>query len=541
MDIQNLEKDKKKLNKTFSMQFSFLATLIFTMLSITVFIGGLSIYEVDHYIQARAEDYVNVISNNEGAQINDSLRDMEKSVNIMESYLMDFFTSEEDITDPGLLENVVKSADQMFIDVAKHTSAEGAVSYYVRLDPSISDSKAGLFYSKINGSSEFVSLEPTDLAIYEKDDTEHVGWFWQPYEAGEPIWMKPYYNQNNDILMISYVVPMYYEETFIGVVGMDFDYTVLADKVKGIKIYENGFAHLEQDGVIVGDGEQAYEGKDHVDSSEYLRNSKDLLNGMTLVLSASHDDIRQIGYEITFKLLIAMLILFIVFTIIVVIIVRKIVDPLKKITEASVKISNGDYNVEIVQSDTYEIKLLSAAFEIMIARLHEREERLRFSAYRDSLTGLRNTTSYAAWEEKLNKEIEGQNTEFGIVVLDLNGLKEANDDYGHDVGNELLMTAAKVMSDVFKDSPVFRIGGDEFLVILQNEDLKNYEKLLQKFERNCSNTFIKAEDTKIPLRIANGFAKFDPCKDMQVTDVFKRADAAMYENKRETKALMNIL
>lgn len=538
MEAQNTQKEKKKKSdKTFSMQFSFLATLIFTMLSITIFIGGLCIYEVDHYIQAQAEEYVNVISDNEGSQINDSLRNMEKSVNIMESYLMDFFTSEADVEDAELLENVIKRADQMFIDVAEHTSAEGAVSYYVRLDPSISDSKAGLFYSKINGSSEFASLEPTDLAIYEKDDTEHVGWFWQPYEAGEPIWMKPYYNQNNDILMISYVIPMYYEETFIGVVGMDFDYTVLDDNVKGIKIYENGYAHLEQDGVIVSDGEQASEGKNHTDTSEYLRHSIDLLNGMTLVLSASHDDIRQIGYGITFKLLIAMLFLFTVFTVIVVIIVRKIVDPLKKLTDASVKISNGDYDVEIVQSDTYEIKLLSTAFENMITRLHEREERLRFSAYRDSLTGLRNTTSYAAWEEKLNKEIEGKNTEFGIVVLDLNGLKEVNDKHGHDVGNELILTAAKVMTEGFKNSPVFRIGGDEFLVILQNEELENRENLFSQFERICANTFIKADETKIPFRIANGFAKFDPCIDLHVTDVFKRADAAMYENKRKSKHL----
>ena len=171
----------------------------------------------------------------------------------------------------------------------------------------------------------------------------------------------------------------------------------------------------------------------------------------------------------------------------------------------------------------------------MITRLHEREERLRFSAYRDSLTGLRNTTSYAAWEEKLNKEIEGKNTEFGIVVLDLNGLKEANDKHGHDVGNELILTAAKVMSETFKNSPVFRIGGDEFLVILQNEALENREELFLEFDCTCANTFIKAEDTTIPLRIANGFAKFDPCKDLQVTDVFKRADTAMYANKRKSK------
>ena len=50
--------------------------------------------------------------------------------------------------------------------------------------------------------------------------------------------------------MISYVVPMYFEEKFIGVVGMDFDYMFLADQIHQISIYENGFAHLEYNGVV---------------------------------------------------------------------------------------------------------------------------------------------------------------------------------------------------------------------------------------------------------------------------------------------------
>ena len=114
-----------------------------------------------------------------------------------------------------------------FSIISVYFSSENSISYYFRLDPSISDSKAGLFYSKLDGGNEFIPLEPTDLSIYSKDDTEHVGWFWQPYEAGKPVWMMPYYNRNNGIMMISYVVPMYFNEKFIGIVGMDFDYNVL--------------------------------------------------------------------------------------------------------------------------------------------------------------------------------------------------------------------------------------------------------------------------------------------------------------------------
>ena len=515
------------------MRFRFLATLIFAMLAITIFVGGLSIYEVDRYVQAQAEDFVRVTCINESSQINDSLGNMEKSVKIMESYLMDFYTSKEDVEDRELQEKIIQNADQMFVDIATHTSTAGAVSYYFRIDPAISHGKAGLFYSKINGGDEFVSLEPTDISIYEKDDVEHVGWFWQPYEAGEPIWMEPYYNLNNDSFMISYIIPMYFEDKFIGVVGMDFNYVVLTDIVHEIEIYENGFAHLEVDGVTVCDHDDVV--KDEADPKKYFSVSNELANGMTLVLSASYDDIRQIRYDIGLEILFIVVVLSVLFSLIAVFVVKKIVDPLKKLTDASVKLANGDYDVEIVQSNMYEIKLLSAAFENMTTHLREREEKLHLSAHRDSMTGLRNTTSYKSWVTKFDKKIEEEQIDFGVVVFDLNDLKKTNDVYGHEAGNEYIVTSAAIISDVFKRSPVFRIGGDEFLAILQGNDFENREELFAEFDSICAKTFA-TEDSHIPIRIARGFSEFDSSRDVCFENVFKRADNAMYENKRKLKS-----
>ena len=387
-------KIKSGKHKGQSMQFRFLITIIFAMLSITVFVGGLSIYEVDNYIQNQTESFVRATCENEGTQINNTFEDMEKSVKIMASYVMGFLPDGADVSDRALQEQLFTKVDEMFVDVARYT--EGAVAYYLRFDPAISDGKAGVFYSKLDGSEDYVSLEPTDLLLYDRDDTEHVGWFWQPYDAGEPIWMLPYYNQNNNILMISYVVPLYYGDTFIGVVGMDFDYPVLTERVHGIQIYENGFAHLELNGAVVHDNDHEH-GDTHPE--RYLRVSKELVNGMTLVLSASYDDIRQIRYDISFSILFAVLILSAVFILVAIFIVKRIVDPLKKLTEASIKLSDGEYDVEIVHSNTQEIKLLSAAFENMRQRLREREKKLRISANVDSLTGLRNATSCKTWTE----------------------------------------------------------------------------------------------------------------------------------------------
>ena len=178
--------------------------------------------------------------------------------------------------------------------------------------------------------------------------------------------------------MISYVVPMYHEEKFIGVVGIDFDYTVLADQVHEIEIYENGFAHLEKDGVVIHSDNREFKTDIKGNSNKYLRVSKELANGMTLVLTANYDDIRQIRYEIGFEILFVVLILSAFFAVVAIFVVRKIVAPLKKIADASVKLSNGDYNVEFVHSNVSEIELLNTAFENMATHLHEREKNYAF-------------------------------------------------------------------------------------------------------------------------------------------------------------------
>ncbi len=524
--------------KELSLQFRFLITVMSAILAVTIFVGGLSIYEVDNYIQKETQNLVKVTCENEASKINDTFRDMEKSVRIMENYVLSFFENAEDIENPDKQKEALQFADEMFVNVAKDT--DGAIAYYLRLNPAISSNTAGIFYSKVDGGDEYVRFDPTDLGLYDKNDTEHVGWYWQPYEAGKPIWMTPYYNQNNNVLMISYVVPLYHGNSFIGVVGMDFDYTVLTEIIQKIKIYENGFAHLELNNVIVNDGTENTEGADLRDKSEeYFRVSEVLLNGMTLVLSADYDDIRQIRYDIGFKILFIVLLFALLFSLLVIFMVKRIVKPLKKLTDASVKLSKGDYDVEIAHSNIREINLLSTAFENMIVNLREHKNLQHRLAHRDSLTGLRNTTSYKGWVVEFNAKIKEGGISFGIAVLDINNLKKINDTYGHIFGNELIVTASRIICDTFKKSPVFRIGGDEFCVILQNRDLADIKKLFERFDTECATTYIDKDNVKFPVSIAKGFAEFDPDQDTQFSDVFERADSEMYKNKRLMKEANN--
>ena len=212
---------------------------------------------------------------------------------------------------------------------------------------------------------------------------------------------------------------------------------------------------------------------------------------------------------------------------------------MKSLTAAAAKLSNEDYEIEIEHSDTYEIQQLSSAFENMLVKLREHKRHQLLLTYRDSMTGLRNTTAFKDWVLEFNKKIKYEGISFGIVVFDLNYLKRTNDTYGHIVGNNLIVTASQIIADTFKKSPVFRIGGDEFVAILQNHDLEDRDMLFSQFEATCENTTLDADGKLVPVSIAKGFAMFDPSTDTQFSDVFNRADEKMYQHKKQSKIVLS--
>ena len=158
-------------------------------------------------------------------------------------------------------------------------------------------------------------------------------------------------------------------------------------------------------------------------------------------------------------------------------------------------------------------------------------------ANKDGLTGVKNKGAYINEIERINADIaHGEKTEFGIAMIDLNYLKNTNDEFGHDAGDEALIKLTNLICETFKRSPVYRIGGDEFVAILRKNDYVNADKLIKKF----NDGLVQAQvDANVPdsdkVSAAIGFARFDPNTDKSVDDVFKRADKAMYNRKRDMK------
>jgi FOG: GGDEF domain len=103
----------------------------------------------------------------------------------------------------------------------------------------------------------------------------------------------------------------------------------------------------------------------------------------------------------------------------------------------------------------------------------------------DALTGVKNRHAYLMAEERLNNQIEENRApEFAVVVLDVKDLKRVNDTSGHEAGDQYLRNACKVICDTFRHSPVFRIGGDEFAVIMQGSDYDCRTELLEQMRKH---------------------------------------------------------
>jgi diguanylate cyclase (GGDEF)-like protein len=129
---------------------------------------------------------------------------------------------------------------------------------------------------------------------------------------------------------------------------------------------------------------------------------------------------------------------------------------------------------------------------------------------------------------------ESQDTPLGfaVCIFDCNGLKDVNDENGHDKGDIYLKETSKIICEVFDHSPVFRIGGDEFAALLLGSDFRDRDSLLRRFDQRCAEERRSTSDAWEQVDIARGLAVYDPREDGSVDDVVRRADKLMYENKR---------
>ena len=158
-------------------------------------------------------------------------------------------------------------------------------------------------------------------------------------------------------------------------------------------------------------------------------------------------------------------------------------------------------------------------------------------AHKDSLTGIKNKAAYDETISLLDDKISAGDAEFCIAMVDVNYLKRVNDTYGHERGNTYLLNASKLICSVFGEEHVYRIGGDEFVVVIEGEKVSLCKYFVEQFKaemaRKNANKLLEPWEK---VSAAVGIAFYESNKDKTADEVFKRADKEMYENKLAMKA-----
>ena len=151
----------------------------------------------------------------------------------------------------------------------------------------------------------------------------------------------------------------------------------------------------------------------------------------------------------------------------------------------------------------------------------------------DPMTGVKNKHAFQVAEEKLDKAIrEGAADEFAIVVCDVNGLKKINDTQGHKAGDEYIRLSCRMFCEIFQHSPVFRVGGDEFVAILTGRDYAVRTELMMLTHDRSAEHILTGGAV-----ISAGMAEYSAGEDTSAHDVFERADKQMYTEKKVLKGL----
>ena len=455
-----------------------------------------------------------------------------QAVNGMERQAINTVESYEKLRDDAEYRAAYLSTmEQRFDDIARGT--DGVITYYLHLAPECGGSKSGFFMAREDvrwegALSGFVEREVTDLALYSPDDTQHVGWYYIPFKSRCATWIEPYVDPSTLDYVISYVVPLYVQGHFFGVIGIEIDFNFIIHELRRMSIYDYGYVYIMNRNNVVLYHKDQPQGSIFQPNPEFQEIELYLANGMWLGIAIPLSRVHEERNRIMMHLIAAIIMVAMLISVGSIALASKAIRPLSGMTEAAKRIASGDLNVRISYESGNELGLLVRSIREMAAKLE-------IYVYRDKLTGLRNAAAYMSKRAELEAQREIRaDLEYAVVIFDANFLKKINDKYGHEAGNELIRRAAKVICKVFAHSPVYRVGGDEFAAILEGKDYENREELLELFdEQTAEESFEIAGDT-LTVSVARGLGVYE--KGMEFAAVSKRADEAMYEHKAALKA-----
>ena len=493
-------------------------------------------------------------------QIDNKLYRIEDEVNGVEAFVAGSLESADEIADSSKREEFQKEFEQYFVSVAG--SNPDVKACYMTFNPELTgDGTQGFYYSK-NSDGVLEQSAVTDILKFSAGDMDQAGWFYRPLENRKALWIEPYYSDKCDSMVISYVVPIYKEDVLIGVVGIDMDFDKLVSYVGNFTVMDGGSAYLKSnDGTIhyrsntFSKGDNATSDKDYVltgnaSKMTQVRTDKtvvrytyegtdnvlvfdSLSNGMKLVINVEYKEAYAarrtlLGWIVAFGVVLGGLMIGVAYYY-----ASKLTRSLRELTDASHRIANGDFKASLPEVTTNdEVADLTRSMKTVVESLKAYTVNMETKAFVDQMTKVKNKSAYNGMVESIDEQIKDGVARFAVVMCDLNYLKVTNDRFGHNAGDEAITRAAHFICEHFPMSQVFRIGGDEFVVILTEHDFKIRQKLIYDFGEHLKLLDNDPHDIN-NLSLSFGASEFHAGEDQDYNAVFKRADERMYQMKQE--------
>ena len=560
--------ETKKTSWLFSINTKIIGVILACTASLAAAISVFTFFHLNNVLTSAASSEMNLFCIDKGDEIDTTLISIENSVNALAD-----FTAEEAVTAENL-KNSKANRDAVLHDIEslilfmcnQIPTANDAYFHYTIPVTGEGNLEEGCFYAR-NETGHFEELQITQ--IQDATAEEDTIWYTTPVNHGKALWMDPHLDGSIQDVMLSYVTPVFCDDdpdNPVAVIGIDISFSKLLKEIDKVKYKNTGYLYLKAyDGSIHyhpgyfleehPHGDEA----DHLLENGYLNESKDtvdkviryeyhetdrvmvfvtLRNGMKLVLCDSYEDIfaaRNSAIMINIIISVAFAAFFVA---VAVALAHRINTPLRHLADGAMKISE-DVNAEIdyPKESRDEVGELTSSFKEMVGRIKSHQKLLEKLAYQDSLTKVKNSASYSRATEALEEQIkDGSLKRFGVVMLDVNYLKEVNDNYGHISGDIVLCKVAEIICEAFIDDYVYRIGGDEFVVILEDERTDKIKECLGFMDRLIEHNNETADRAFMKLSVSYGSAVYHSNKDKSYDDVYRRADKRMYEMKNRIHA-----
>ena len=548
--------------RIWSLQTKFILIITGTTLLLTLFLGFLNLQTINTMSMTIARMSLNWQAQRAAEPLQNTLIDSSNILQTMAHALEDTVPDPNALSDAGFRNELKQHMENQFNMTANLSST--IYGFFILFNPAVAG-QDGFWYTWNPEQKQYINHSQEEIKHFFFDANVGNAFLIKALAQKKSFWQEPYVSPVDGVRKIAYIVPVYSQGKLIAVMGFSIRMQILIDKIEFTKMYNNSYASLfADDGKIYYHPEypggssntslkdlgmspyaktlKGRDSNDHLLAYSYKGEPKKmafktLYNGMNLGVCAPESAL----YAARTKAMLFTAFLIFVFSLIVAsiaaLMANRIIVPLKAIDAAARRIGEGNYDQPLSITRSDELGELAQNMNHTMGKMKTMVQQLETLALEDKLTHVGNTTAYEQQVTEINQRIAARdpNLVFSVLMIDVNGMKGINDRFGHIMGNEMLRHTVQFIRATYAYSPIFRIGGDEFLVLVTGKDYQSRFALLEQLAPCNQKRNYQQDRPWEQISFATGMSDYFPETDTTYQEIFLRADAAMYQNKKSVE------